>query len=61
MKRLLITTLATLILVACSKQAQTPSASKETSYPMTATIVSRDPAKKRSPQVGVTRTRSFSP
>jgi len=32
--------------VACSKQTQasTPAASKETTYPMTATIVSRDPA-----------------
>src|SRR3954465_3131480 len=47
MKRLLITTVAALALVACSKQTQTskPPASNETTYPMTATIVSRDPAK----------------
>ena len=47
MKRLLITTVAALALVACSKQTQTstPAASNGTSYPMTATIVSRDPAK----------------
>lgn len=36
MKRLLITTLTVLALVACAK---------EKTYPMTATIVSRDPAK----------------
>jgi PBP1b-binding outer membrane lipoprotein LpoB len=47
MKRLLIITLIALVIVACSKQSQTsaPTASKETTYPMTATIVSRDPAK----------------
>src|SRR5438874_6647797 len=47
MKRLLITTAAALAFVACSKQTQTsaPAESKETTYPMTATIVSRDPAK----------------
>src|SRR6266699_1551127 len=47
MNRQLITTVAALALVACSKQTQTstPAASKETTYPMTATIVSRDPAK----------------
>jgi Cu/Ag efflux protein CusF len=47
MKRLLITTLTILALVACSKESQTstPAASQETAYPMTATIVSRDPAK----------------
>ena len=47
MKRLVITTLIVFAVVACSKQAQTntPAASKEKSYPMTATIVSRDPAK----------------
>ena len=47
MKRLLITTLIALAAVACSKQARksTPAASNETTYPMTATIVSRDPAK----------------
>jgi hypothetical protein len=42
MKRLLITTLLALA-VACSKQ--TPSTAREKTYPMTATIVSRDPAK----------------
>src|SRR5256885_965763 len=47
MKRLLITTFAALALVACSKQTQTirPAVSTETTYPMTATIVSREPAK----------------
>src|SRR2546423_4673428 len=46
MKRLLITTLIAVAVVACSKQTQTstPAASNETTYPMTATIVSRDPA-----------------
>src|SRR2546421_1972754 len=39
MKRLLMTTLIALAAVACSKQ------NKEVTYPMTATIVSRDPAK----------------
>src|SRR2546422_10722612 len=47
MKRLIIPTLIVFGVVACSKQAQTnaPAASKEKTYPMTATIVSRDPAK----------------
>jgi Cu/Ag efflux protein CusF len=47
MKRLLIATLIALAAVACSKETQTttPAASKEKTYPMTATIVSRDPAK----------------
>ena len=47
MKRLLITTLFALAVVACSKgtQTSTPAASKEKTYAMTATIVSRDPAK----------------
>src|SRR5436190_24331013 len=47
MKRLLITTFIALAFVACSKQTQTstPAESKEAIYPMTATIVSRDPAK----------------
>jgi len=47
MKRFLITTLIALAAVACSKQAgkSMPAASNETTYPMTATIVSRDPAK----------------
>ena len=47
MKRLLITTLFALAVIACSKETQTstPSASKEKTYAMTATIVSRDPAK----------------
>ena len=47
MKRLLITALIALAVVACSKETQTstPGASKEKTYPMTATIVSRDPAK----------------
>lgn len=47
MKRLLTVTLIVLALAACSKETQTstPAASKETTYPMTATIVSRDPAK----------------
>lgn len=47
MKRLLIAVLV-LLAVACSKQTETnaPSAAaKEKTYPMTATIVSRDPAK----------------
>ena len=46
MKRLLITMLIALAVAACSKQTQTstPAASNETAYPMTATIVSRDPA-----------------
>jgi uncharacterized lipoprotein YmbA len=39
MKRFLIAALAVLALTACSKET------KETTYPMTATIVSRDPAK----------------
>jgi Cu/Ag efflux protein CusF len=45
MKRLLITALLALT-VACSKGSQTATseASKEKTYPMTATIVSRDPA-----------------
>jgi hypothetical protein len=47
MKRLLITTLIALAAVACSKETQTtgPAVSKEKTYPMTATIVSRNPAK----------------
>ena len=47
MKRLRITTLFALAVVACSKESQTstPAASKEKTYAMTATIVSRDPAK----------------
>jgi len=47
MKRLLITALITLTVVACSKETQTSTsdASKEKTYAMTATIVSRDPAK----------------
>ena len=47
MKRLLITTLFALTIVACSKETQTstPTPSKEKTYEMTATIVSRDPAK----------------
>src|SRR2546426_8475064 len=47
MKRLLITALIALAVVACSKETQTSTAgaSKEKTYPMTATIVSRDPAK----------------
>ena len=47
MKRLLIATLIAVAVVACSKQTQTstPAGSNETTYPMTATIVSRDPAK----------------
>jgi hypothetical protein len=47
MKRLLIATLIALAAVACSKETQTttPTASKEKTYPMTATIVSRNPAK----------------
>src|SRR5947209_18318794 len=47
MKRLLMTALIALTAVACSKpkQTSTPAASNETTYPMTATIVSRDPAK----------------
>jgi len=47
MKRLLTATLIALALTACSKETQTSTstASKETTYPMTATIVSRDPAK----------------
>jgi len=46
MKRLLIITIFALT-VACSKQTQTstPVSSNETTYAMTATIVSRDPAK----------------
>ncbi|HEX3583484.1 MAG TPA: copper-binding protein [Thermoanaerobaculia bacterium] len=47
MKELLITALV-LLAVACAKQTETsaPStAAKEKTYPMTATIVSRDPAK----------------
>ena len=43
MKRLLFTMLVVLA-VACAKETST-SAAKEKSYPMTATIVSRDPAK----------------
>ena len=43
MKRLVITTLIALAFVACSKQASV--VWREKSYPMTATIVSRDPAK----------------
>ncbi|PYQ31117.1 MAG: hypothetical protein DMF56_04230 [Acidobacteria bacterium] len=47
MKTLMITTLFALTIAACSKETQTstPSASKEKTYAMTATIVSRDPAK----------------
>ena len=47
MKRLLITTLFALAVVACSKgtQTSTPAASKEKTYAMTATIVSRDSPK----------------
>jgi Cu/Ag efflux protein CusF len=47
MKRLMITTLLALTIVACSKETQTstPTASKQKTYAMTATIVSRDPAK----------------
>jgi hypothetical protein len=47
MKTLMITTLFALTMVACSKETQTstPTASKEKAYEMTATIVSRDPAK----------------
>ena len=47
MKRLMIITLFALAIVACSKETQTstPSAAKEKTYPMTAIIVSRDPAK----------------
>src|SRR5436189_2681124 len=47
MKRLLIATVIAVAVVACSKQTQTstPAASNETTYAMTATIVSRDPAK----------------
>src|SRR5438105_10988346 len=47
MKRLMILTLFALTIVACSKETQTstPTASKEKTYEMTATIVSRDPAK----------------
>ena len=47
MKRLLITTLFALAVVACSKETQTstPSGSKEKTYAMTATIVSRDPVR----------------
>src|SRR5205823_1995209 len=45
MKRLLITTLV-LAVLACSKKAQTSAPpAQETTYPMTATILSRDPAK----------------
>src|SRR6266550_2705063 len=46
MKRVLITTLIALVIVGCWKtQTSTPAVSKETTFPMTATIVSRDPAK----------------
>ena len=47
MKRRFITTLIALAVIACSKQTQTSqlATSKEQTYPMTATIVSRDPAK----------------
>src|SRR2546426_12166533 len=47
MKRLLITALIALAVVACSKETQTSTAgaSKEKTYPMMATIVSRDSAK----------------
>ena len=47
MRRVMITTLFALAIVACAKEgpANRPAASKETSYPMTATIVSRDAAK----------------
>src|SRR6266568_7016681 len=45
MKRLLMTTIIALAAIACSRQqTSTPAASKEVTYPMTATIVSRDPA-----------------
>lgn len=44
MKRLMITTVIALAAVACSK-ANAPGAPQERRYPMTATIVSRDPAK----------------
>ena len=47
MKCLFIIALVAVAAVACSKETQTsmPAASKEKTYPMTATIVSRDPAK----------------
>src|SRR2546421_9312489 len=47
MKRLLIITFVALVTVACSKQnrTSTSAASNEKTYPMTATIVSRDPAR----------------
>src|SRR5436305_13916179 len=47
MKRLLVTAFVVFAAVACSKENQTgtPAASIEKTYPMTATIVSRDPAK----------------
>src|SRR5437773_11423950 len=47
MKRLLIITFVALVTVACSRQnrTSTSAASNEKTYPMTATIVSRDPAK----------------
>jgi Cu/Ag efflux protein CusF len=47
MKRVMITTLFALAIVACSKEPRTntPATSKEKTYSMTATIVSRDPAK----------------
>ena len=47
MRRVMITTLFALAVVACSKgtQTSTPAASKEKTYAMTATIVSRDSPK----------------
>jgi Cu/Ag efflux protein CusF len=47
MKTLMSTALFALAVVACSKETQTstPAASQEKTYAMTATIVSRDPAK----------------
>src|SRR5437867_8352435 len=47
MIRLSTIALVALAIVACSKEPQTntPTAAKEKTYPMTATIVSRDPGK----------------
>ena len=47
MKRLLITTLVALAVVACTKETHTstPAASKEKTYTMYGVLVSRDPAK----------------
>src|SRR5436190_21364410 len=49
MKRLFLTALVALALVACSKETQTspPAASRGKTYPMTATIISRDPLENR--------------